>query len=88
MSNQTSTGSKVLMTVASLVTGLLGFAASVLAAMYLGLQLHDNYQFYGIGTAVGNFLMMGTAIGLSIPWLLRAAIKKVGAKSTSFSSAN
>ena len=89
MSNQSSVGSKALMTAASLVTGLLGFAASVLATMYLGLQLHNNYEFYGIGTAVGNLLMIGgTAAGLSIPWLLHSAIKKVRAKRIGFSSAN
>jgi hypothetical protein len=77
MSNQNAIRSKIVITAASLVTGLLGFAGSVLAAMYLGLQFHHNYEFYAIGTAVGNLLMIGgTAAGASIPWLLRSAVKK------------
>ena len=77
MSNQNPIRSKVLITAVSLVGGLLGFAASVLAAMYLGLQFHHNYEFYAMGTAVGNLLMIGgTAAGASVPWFLRSAIKK------------
>ena len=77
MSNQSPIRSRVLITAASLVGGVLGFAGSVLAAMYLGLQFHHNYEFYAIGTAVGNLLMIsGTAVGASIPWFLSSAIKK------------
>ncbi len=80
MSNQASVAPKVLLNALSLGGAVLGFAASVLGAMFLGLQFHGNYEFYSIGTATGNLLMIGgTTLGLSIPWLIRSAIRKARA---------
>ncbi len=78
MSNQSAVGTRVLIVASSLITAIGGFAAGVLVAMSLGLHLHDNYEFYGIGTAAGNLLIFGGAgIGLAIPWIIGRAIKRL-----------
>jgi hypothetical protein len=59
------------------VGGLVGFIAGVLAAMALGLNLYDNYEYFtpfpaspAIPTMIGMFLCYGgAAIGTALPWI-------------------
>jgi len=65
------------MVAGSLVTGFCGYGASVLASMFLGIRLHQNYEYFDTGILVGNLLLFGgAAIGFAIPWIIPPAIRK------------
>ena len=72
MSIQYSPSVRVLMTAGTVIGGIFGYGSGVLASMALGLQFHGSYEFYTLGTAIGNLLIIGgTCIGLAIPWIIR-----------------
>jgi hypothetical protein len=59
------------------VGGLVGFVAGITAAMSLGLNLYDNYEYFtpfpaspALPTVIGMILCYGgAAIGLVAPWI-------------------
>jgi hypothetical protein len=60
------------------IGGLVGFVAGVVAAMALGLNLYDNYEYFtpfpassAIPTIIGMCLCYGgAAVGLVAPWII------------------
>jgi hypothetical protein len=59
------------------IGGLVGFAAGVVAAMSLGLNLYDNYEYFTpvpasplLPAVIGMILCYGgAAVGLAGPWI-------------------
>jgi hypothetical protein len=80
MSTYKSVGLGVPLAVASAATTLLGLLAGVVAAMHLGLALHDNYQYFASGSPVGLALILGgAALGAGIPLVVRGVWRKARA---------